>query len=291
MRAQFVLSEIWIGLRRNLLMTVAVIVTTAISLTMFGVALMTRNQINVMKGYWYGKVEVSIFLKDDVTQQQRDQLRSELEGMPDVERVYFESKEDAFKRFKEQFKDTPDIVANTTPDVLPESFRVKLKDPEKFEVVSSAFAERPGVVNVFNQKELLKNFFSVLNAFRFVMTCFGAISLLSAVVLIGITVRVAAFSRRRETGIMRLVGASNLYIQLPFLLEGVLAGVVGAFVASLLLAGLQASVINGVLRPNIRFTPFVGWHDFFLTVPILVLTGVVLAGAASFVMLRKYLRV
>jgi cell division transport system permease protein len=290
-RAQFVLSEIWIGLRRNLLMTVAVIVTTAISLTMFGVALMTRNQINVMKGYWYGKVEVSIFLKDDVTQQQRDQLRSELEAMPDVERVYFESKEDAFKRFKEQFKDTPDIVANTTPDVLPESFRVKLKDPEKFEVVSSAFAERPGVVNVFNQKELLKNFFSVLNAFRFVMTCFGAISLLSAVVLIGITVRVAAFSRRRETGIMRLVGASNLYIQLPFLLEGVFAGVAGALVASLLLAGLQATVINGVLRPNIRFTPFVGWHDFFLTVPLLVLTGVVLAGAASFVMLRKYLRV
>jgi cell division transport system permease protein len=291
LRAQFVLSEIWIGLRRNLTMTVAVIVTTAISLTMFGVALMTRNQINVMKGYWYGKVEVSIFLKDDVTQAQRDQLRTELEQMPDVDRVYFESKDQAYERFKEQFKDTPDIVANTTPDVLPESFRVKLKDPEKFEVVSSAFAERPGVVNVFNQKELLKNFFAVLNAFRLVMTFFGGISLLSAVVLIGITVRVAAFSRRRETGIMRLVGASNLYIQLPFLLEGVLAGVVGAVVASAGLAGVQAFVINGVMRPNIKFTPFVGWHDFLTVVPLLLLTGVLLAGLASFVMLRKYLRV
>jgi cell division transport system permease protein len=244
-----------------------------------------------MKGYWYGKVEVSIFLKDDVTQAQRDQLRSELDAMPDVERVYFESKEDAYKRFKEQFKDTPDIVANTTPDVLPESFRVKLKDPRKFDVVSSAFAERPGVVNVFNQRELLKNFFTVLNSVRTAMLGIAFLSLVAAAILIGNTVRVAAFGRRRETSIMRLVGASNLYIQLPFLLEGVLAGVIGALVASALLSGLQLVLINGTLRPNIKFTPFVGWHQFVAIVPVLILTAVVLSSLASFVTLRKYLRV
>jgi cell division transport system permease protein len=290
-RTQFVASEMWIGLRRNLTMTVAVVVIAAISLTMFGSALMLRNQVNVMKGYWYGKVEVSIFLKDDVTQAQRDQLRSELVAMPDVDRVYFESKEDAYKRFKEQFKDTPDIVANTTPDVLPESFRVKLKDPKKFDVVSSAFADRPGVVNVFNQKELLANFFKVLNSFRVLMLGFAAFSLAAAAVLIGITVRVAAFSRRRETGIMRLVGASNLYIQLPFLLEGVLAGIAGALIATGWLALVQAVMINGTLRPSIKFTPFVGWHQFLVIVPVLILTGVLLAGVASFATLRKYLRV
>ena len=291
MRAQFVASEIWIGLRRNLTMTIAVIITAAISLTMFGMGLMVRNQVNVMKGYWYGKVEVSIFLRDDVTQAQRDQLRAELEAMPDVERVYFESKAEAYERFKEQFKDTPDIVANTTPDVLPESFRVKLEDPNKFDVVASAFADRPGVVNVFNQRDLLRNFFTVLNGFRTVMLVFAIISLLAAAVLIGNTVRVAAFSRRRETGIMRLVGASNLYIQLPFLLEGVLAGVVGALAASGLLAGIQAVMINGVLRKSIKFTPFVGWGQFRVLVPVLVLTGMLLSGVASFVTLRKYLRV
>jgi len=290
-RSQFVASEIWIGLRRNLTMTLAVIVTAAISLTMFGLALMVRNQVNVMKGFWYGKVEVSIFLKDDVTQDQRDQLLADLNAMPEVQRVYFESKQDAYKRFKEQFKDTPDIVANTTPDVLPESFRVKLKDPRKFDVVSSAFADRPGVVNVFNQRDLLRNFFTVLNTFGFVMILFAGISLAAAVVLIGITVRVAAFSRRRETGIMRLVGASNLYIQLPFLLEGVLAGALGGIIASLYCAAVQRFVVNGQLRPNIQFTPFVGWGQFEVLVPVLVLTGVALAGIASFVTLRKYLRV
>jgi cell division transport system permease protein len=290
-RTQFVASEMWIGLRRNVTMTIAVIVIAAISLVMFGMSLMVRNQVNIMKGYWYGKVEVSIFLKDDVTQAQRDQLQNELDAMPDVEKVYYESKEDAYARFREQFKDTPDIVANTTPDVLPRSFRVKLKDPKKFDVVSSAFADRPGVENVFNQKELLKNFFKVLNAFRVSMLIFATVSLAAAAVLIGITVRVAAFSRRRETGIMRLVGASNLYIQLPFLLEGVLAGVVGALIASGFLMVLQAGMINATLRPSIKFTPFVGWEQFLVIVPVLVFTGVFLSGAASFVTLRKYLRV
>jgi cell division transport system permease protein len=291
LRAQFVASEIWIGLRRNLTMSVAVIVTAAVSLTLIGVALMVRNQVGIMKGFWYGKVEVSIFLKDDVTQAQRDGLRTELEAMPDVQRVYFESKEDAYKRFKEQFKDTPDIVANTTPDVLPESFRVKLKDPKKFDVVSSAFADRPGVVNVFNQRDLLRNFFTVLNTFGFVMLVFAFLSLAAAIVLIGITVRVAAFSRRRETGIMRLVGASNLYIQLPFLLEGVLTGALGGLVAGLNCAMIQSYVVNGRLRPAIKFTPFVGWGQFQAIVPVLVLTGIALSGLASFFTLRKYLRV
>ena len=291
MRAQFVLSEIWIGLRRNLTMTVAVVITAAISLSMFGLALMVRNQVNVMKGFWYGKVEVSIFLKDDVTKAQIDQLDAELHAMPDVEKVYFETKDEAYARFKEQFKDSPDIVANTTPDVLPESFRVKLKDPKKFDVVSSAFAERPGVVNVLNQKELLENFFKVLNGLRIGMIVFAGISLSAAAILIGNTVRVAAFSRRRETGIMRLVGASNLYIQLPFLLEGMLAGIVGAVAASLLCAGAQVLMVNRILRPNIKFTPFVGWDQFTAIVPVLVVTGVALAGISSFVTLRKYLRV
>jgi cell division transport system permease protein len=290
-RAQFVASEIWIGLRRNLTMTVAVIVTAAVSLTLFGLSLMVRNQVNAMKDFWTGKVEVSIYLKGDVTEAQRDQLRDELVAMPEVERVVFESKEEAYERFKEQFRDTPEIVENTSADVLPESFRVKLRDPKKFEVVASAFAERPGVDNVVNQRELLRDFFAVLNAFRTGMLFFATISLLAAVVLIGITVRVAAFSRRRETGIMRLVGASNLYIQLPFLLEGVLAGVLGGIVASALCAAAQTFIVNATLRERLKFTPWIGWDQFWGLVPVLLFTGILLAGIASFATLRKYLRV
>jgi cell division transport system permease protein len=291
LRTQFVASEIWIGLRRNLTMTIAVIITAANSLAMFGLALMTRNQVNVMKGFWYGKIEVSIFLKNDVTQDQRNQLRAELDAMPDVERVFFESREDAYARFKEQFKDSQELVRNTGPEALPESFRVKLKDPKKFAVVASTFAEHPGVDDVVNQEELLKDFFEVLNGIRLGMVFFAVVSLTAATILIGNTVRVAAFNRRRETGIMRLVGASNLYIQLPFLLEGVLAGVAGAVDASGLCALAQMFMIYTILRPHIKFTPWVGWTQFWLIVPLLVLTGVTIAGLSSFVTLRKYLRV
>jgi len=290
-RAQFVASEIWIGLRRNLTMTVAVIVTAAVSLTLFGMSLMVRNQVNLMKGFWTGKIEVSIYLRDDVTQPQRDQLGAELSAMPEVERVIFESREEAYQRFREQFKDTPELIESTSPEVLPESFRVKLKDPSKFDVVASAFAERPGVDDVVDQRALLKDFFDVLNAFRAGMLFFAGVSLLAAIVLIGITVRVAAFSRRRETGIMRLVGASNLYIQLPFLLEGVLAGVLGGLVATGMCAAAQRCIVNATLRERIKVAPFVGWEQFFSLTPILVLTGVALAGIASFATLRKYLRV
>ena len=291
MRAQFVASEIWIGLRRNLTMTIAVIVTAAVSLTLFGLSLMVRNQVNLMKGFWTGKIEVSIYLRNDVTQAQRDQLNAELEAMPEVERVIFESRQEAYERFREQFKDTPELVEHTSPDVLPESFRVKLKDPEKFEVVASAFADRPGVDDVVDQRALLKDFFDVLNAFRSGMLFFAGISLLAAIVLIGITVRVAAFSRRRETGIMRLVGASNLYIQLPFLLEGILAGVLGGLVATGFCALAQRFIVNATLRKRINVAPFVGWEQFWSLTPILLLTGVALAGVASFATLRKYLRV
>lgn len=291
MRAQFVMSEMLTGLRRNLTMTIAVIITVAISLTLAGAGWLIHKQVDTMKGYWYERVEVSIFLKDDVTQSQREALRSELDAMPEVNQVFYESKEDAYERFKEQFKDSPAIVENVTPAALPESFRVKLADPEDFEIVSSAFKQRAGVDTVLNQRELLKKFFRALNTFKWGAVLIAFLQLLAAAVLISNTIRVAAFSRRRETGIMRLVGASNLYIQLPFLLEGAIAGLVGAALASGLVSALMAWAVNGSLRDSFSSTPFIGWGDVLATIPLLLFFGVALSALASFVTLRKYLRV
>src|SRR5688572_12398127 len=108
-------------------MTVAVVVTVAISLALAGSGLMLRRQVNLMKGHWYDRIEVSIFLAQEVTEPQRESIQDDLQALPEVERVEYESKADAFKRFKEQFADSPDLIANTTEDSLPESFRVKLK--------------------------------------------------------------------------------------------------------------------------------------------------------------------
>ncbi len=302
MRAQFVLSEIGIGLRRNLTMTIAVVVTVAISLALFGAGLLIRSQVDVMKDYWYDRVEVSVFLCGAESQAptcsgtavgdaERAALLSELEAMPQVDRVFYESKEQAFTRFQEQFKDSPDLVANVTADALPESFRVKLDDPTQFDVVASALRDRPGVEEVQDQKQLLEKFFRVLTGVQTAAIVIALVQLLAAALLISNTIRVAAFSRRRETGIMRLVGASNLYIQLPFLLEGALAGLLGAGIAVGLVAAVKAVFIDRVLRPAFTLTSFIGWDVVLRQAPILLLTGVLLSGLSSFVTLRRHLRV
>jgi cell division transport system permease protein len=301
-RAQFVLSEIGIGLRRNLTMTIALVVTLTISLTILGGGLLVKEQVNVMKGYWYDKIEVTVYLCGStsssancagkvVTPDQRDQISKDLEATPLVEKVYYESKAQAYTRFKEQFKDSPDLVANVTPDALPESFRVKLKDPNQFNVVASAFADRPGVDTVQDLKRLLDPLFKILGGVQRITLIGAIISLLAAVLLIVNTIRVSAFSRRRETGIMRLVGASNFYIQLPFLLEGAIAGLVGGILASALVGLGKWAIVDQLLRPQIKFTNFIGWDKVLWVDVKLIGLGVLLSVAASFFTLRRYLRV
>jgi cell division transport system permease protein len=210
--------------------------------------------------------------------------------MPEVANVFYESKQQAYTRFKEQFKESA-IADNVTADQMPESFRVKLKDPEKFPIVATAFAGRDGVEQVQDQKALLEKFFRVLNYLKAGAWGLALIMIVVAVLLISNTIRVAAFSRRRETGIMKLVGASSFSIQLPFLLEGAIAGLIGALMASGAIALFQSQVVERVARPAFPFTDFVGWADFWYTVRYIVPVGVALAALASFLTLRKYLRV
>jgi cell division transport system permease protein len=302
MRATFVAEEVGAGLRRNLTMTLAVIITVAVSLGLFGASLLVRAQVDTMKDFWYDKVEVSIFLCGEnsdvpscaggaVTRAQRDQIESDLESLrPLVDEIYYESKEEAFERFKEQFANSP-IVENVSADALPESFRVKLTDPEKYDVVASAFAGRPGVEQVNDQRAILDRFFRLLGGLQAIALAIAIAMLVVTVLLIVNTMRVAAFSRRRETGIMRLVGASNFYIQLPFLLEAAIAAGIGAIIAIGTLIFTKGFLIDQVLAPSFQFTAFVGWESVYTIAPIMLLTGIGLAGLAAFFTLRKYLRV
>ena len=302
MRAQFVASEVASGLRRNLTMSIAVIITVAVSLGLFGASLLLRAQVGTMKDFWYDKVEVSIFLcskgsdtpscgGDAVTDAQREQIKADLESLkPLVQEIYYESKAEAYQRFQDQFKNSP-IANNVSKNALPESFRVKLSDPTKYEVVASAFSGRPGIEEVNDQRQILDKFFRLLNGLQLAAIFIAVTMLVVTVLLIVNTMRVAAFSRRRETSIMRLVGASNFYIQLPFLLEAAFGAAVGALLAIVALVATKALVIDKVLAPSFQFTAFVGWDAVLTIAPILLLTGVALAGLAAFFTLRKYLRV
>jgi cell division transport system permease protein len=300
MRAGFLFSEVRIGLRRNLTMTFAVIVTVAISLSLLGIGLLSNSQVNAMKDYWYDKIEVSVFLCGSlsespscsggvVTPEQRTSIKSDLEALPVVQSVFYESQIEAFARFKERFKSSA-IAQNVTADQLPESFRVKLKDPTQFDVVVSAFSGRPGVDVVQDQRSILEKFFQLLAVLRNGALIVGLLSVLTAALLISNTLRIAAFNRRRETGVMRLVGASSWSIQLPFLLEGVFAAFIGWMLASGLLAALKY-VVETKVAPLLTFTKFFGWREVAIASGWLLLTGLVVSTIASVVTLRRYLKV
>jgi cell division transport system permease protein len=304
MRASFIVNEIGIGLRRNLIMTIAMIITTAVSLGFLGTAVLFNQQVSVMKDFWYDKVEVSVFLcgadsgegvagscaAGEVTQDQRETIRADLDSMPEVEKVYYESKRKAYSRFKEQFKNSA-IVDNVTPDQMPESFRVKLVNPEQFDIVASAFVGRAGVEQVQDQKALLEKFFKVLNWVQWFAGGLALLMILVSVILIVNTIRVAAFSRRRETGIMKLVGASNFSIQLPFLLEGAISGFLGAALATGAFVLIKAVLVDKILAPNFPITRFITWGDVWLSSGAVFIIGVALAAIASSLALVKYLRV
>ncbi|TDC22510.1 FtsX-like permease family protein [Streptomyces sp. 8K308] len=303
MRAHFVLSEIGVGLRRNLTMTFAVIVSVALSLSLLGGSLLTNQQVNSMKDFWYDRVEVSIFLCNEndaqtdpacsrgaVTEDQKEQLLAELEELELVEDVFYESAEEAYAHYQEQQADSP-IAAVVTPDQMQESYRVKLTDPTQYDVVSSAFAGREGVQSVQDQRSTLENLFDLLNGVNYAALGLMALMLVVALLLIVNTVRVSAFSRRRETGIMRLVGASSLYIQLPFILEAAIAGLLGGVFACVLIVGVKYFAINNFLAEQIPLINFIGWDAVLSVLPLVLVVGALMPSLAAFFALRKYLRV
>ena len=300
MRAGFLLSEVRIGLRRNLTMTFAVIVTTAISLSLLGVGLLSNAQVNAMKDYWYDKIEVSVYLCGSlsespscvggiVTPEQRLSIKSDIEALTVVQSVFYESQTEAYARFQERFKDSA-IAQNVTADQLPESFRVKLKDPTQYAVIVSAFSGRPGVDIVQDQRSILEKFFQLLNVLRNGALLVGLFSVLTAGLLISNTLRIAAFNRRRETGVMKLVGASSWSIQLPFLLEGIFSALIGWVFATGLLAGLK-SVVDSKVAPLLTFTNFFGWNEVWVASAWLLLAGLGVSTIASVITLRRYLKV
>ena len=300
MRAGFLFSEVRIGLRRNLTMTFAVIVTTAISLSLLGIGLLSNAQVGAMKDYWYDKIEVSVYLCGSLSEspscvggvvspEQRLTIKSDLEALPVVQSVFYESQTEAYSRFQERFKDSA-IAQNVTADQLPESFRVKLTDPTQYAVVVSAFSGRPGVDVVQDQRSILEKFFKLLNVLRNGALLVGLFSVLTAGLLISNTLRIAAFNRRRETGVMKLVGASSWSIQLPFLLEGIFSALIGWVFATGLLAGLK-SVVDSKVAPLLTFTNFFGWNEVWIASAWLLLAGLGVSTVASVITLRRFLKV
>ena len=300
MRMSFISKEVGNGLRRNFTMTVALIVSVAVSLSLVGAALLMSAQVDRMKGYWYDKIEVSIFLcgktsvaftcTGTVTAEQRTNIESILGSLaPTVQDIFYESSTDAYEKFKEQFAGSA-ILANISPDALPESFRVKLDDPANFEQVAGALQSVQGVESIQDQRKLLDRFFQILKGLQSFALAVALAMLFVTVLLVMNTVRVAAFARRRETSIMRSVGASNMSIRLPFILEAAVAAILGSTLATAGILAVKYWVIDARLAPNLTFIPFVTWAEVIGIIPWLYLIGVGTTVLASSITLRRYLR-
>lgn len=305
MRANFILSEVATGLRRNLTMTIAMVITTAISLGLLGAGLLIARQISEVKQIYYDKVQVSIFLKSDVTEEQRESIRTKLEKLvadDEVEDYIYETQEQAYERFKVQFRAQPELIKNTKPSALPESFRVRLVNAERYEVIAEAFTKGKekngspvfddGIDNVKDEGDLLDRLFGLLNGFRNLTIAVAIAGALAALLLISNTIQLAAFTRRTETGIMRLVGASRWYTQLPFILEAALAGFIGALLAIGGLALTKVFFVDEALAGPIKSgtIPPIDWSAIVGVSPIIGGAGILLASVTAYVTLRLYVR-
>ncbi len=302
MRAQFVFGEVWVGLRRNLTMTVALIVVVAISLSLLGTGLLFVKQVNHTRALWQSKVELSIYLCDknplspqcanngQATPTQTAQIKATLKKLPQVVTVTYQSQADNLAQFRKEFAYDPIFVDSVLPGDIPASFQVKLRNAQADAgPVTSAVTGMPGVDSVGDDSSILTNFYKLLDGARNAVIVVAIILIIAAIMLVANTIRLSAFNRRRETAIMRLVGASNFYVQLPFLVEGVIAGLFGWLVAVGLLAAAKAG-LDG-LQNYFPFHAQLSIADLVEVVLVTMAIGLVLCGTTSFLTLRRYLRV
>jgi cell division transport system permease protein len=299
MRTDFVAREVVTGLARNVTMTVAMVLTTAISLALVGTGLLAVRTIDRTEQLYSDRVEVQVALTSDVSAADTDcsqpvcsGIKATLENSPLVSSVRFESQQQAYERYLQLFKgqSLADVVR---PQSLPATLRVKLTEPDAgARAVRETMTGQVGVRNIVDQRDVVAKLFDFLGGIRNVTFALALVQAVAALLLISNTVQVSAFTRRTEVGVMRLVGASRWYTQLPFLIEAVVTGIVGAVIASLgLLAGkflffdelLSGIVSNGVVPP-------IEVADVLWVSPILLMIGGGIAAVTGYVTLRMYVR-
>ncbi len=296
MRLGFLLNEVFTGLRRNVTMTVAMILTTAISIGLFGGGLLVIQLANHSRAIYLDRVESQVFLTNDVSANDATcdgdvckALREKIEGRKDVKSVRFLNRDDAYNDAIKKFPQYKDVASK---DSFPASFIVKLNNPEQHKDFDAAMVGQPGVLNVLNQKELIDRLFAVLDALSNAAFAVAVVQAVGAILLIANMVQVAAYTRRTEIGIMRMVGATRWYTQLPFLLEAVLAATIGVVIAIIGLIIVRALFLENALNQfyQANLIARIDYADILYISPIMFFVGVAMAAVTAYVTLRLYVR-
>ena len=303
MQLRYVFTELRQGLRRNLTMHVAVIVTLFVSLTLVGLGTLLNQQAQKAAEHWGSQLQITVWLcraEDDnpdceeaVTDTQRAAVLDVVDSHPEVAGWHTESKEEAFAKVKELLGpekfEGPNPAA--TAAAMPESIWIELKDPEDYDGVSEAVTGLPGVSGIRDMRDVLEPIYGSLDALTWGALGTAAVLVLAALLLVGNTIRLAAFARRREIGIMRLVGASSLYITLPFLLEALVTALVGIGLAAVALGGFMWFGIHERAGDQLKFMPWIGTPEYVWSLAVIAVLGPVLTLLPTLLMTRKYVKV
>ncbi len=296
MRFGFLINEVLTGLRRNVTMTIAMILTTAISIGLFGGGLLVVRLADSSRKIYLDRVESQVFLTNDVSANDPTcdadpckALRAQIEARDDVKSVRFLNRDDAYNDAIKKFPQYKDVAGK---DAFPASFIVKLDNPEQHKDFDQAMTGQPGVLNVLNQKDLIDRLFAVLDGLSNAAFAVALVQAIGAVLLIANMVQVAAYTRRTEIGIMRLVGASRWYTQLPFLVEAMLAAFIGVVISIVGLVLVRALFLENALSQfyQANLIARIDYADILYIAPILLLVGVAMAGVTAYLTLRLYVR-
>ncbi|MCS4489432.1 permease-like cell division protein FtsX [Corynebacterium sp. ES2794-CONJ1] len=296
---KFVLREAVRGLGRNITMTLALIITTAISLALLATGFLVTNMTERTKEIYLDRVEVMVQFDDELSATDTtcsspncQQVLKKLEKSSGVESVIFRSREESYKRYVELFKDSdPLLVEETSPDALPAALHIRLVDPLDTTPLDPV-RELPQVAGVIDQVDDLRGATDSLDAIRNATFLFAGIQALAAIFLIVNMVQIAAFNRREEISIMRMVGASRWYTQAPFVLEAIVAVIFGAVLSGLALILGKVWVVDRTLAGlyDAQLIARVTSADIWAITPIVGLLGILFAAITAQITLRWYVR-
>jgi len=289
----YVVRETASNLRRNLLMTSAAVLTVAVSLALVGGALLLKQGVSNATIQWRGGVELSIYMQPDASPTQNSAIEHELGTLPEVKKVTYVDQKAAYVEFQRMFANQPDIVESLTAQDLPPSYRVVPKAAEYVEVIGNHFKKRPGVMDVAYAKDTVDTLLKVTRALQIGIVSIAAVLLLSASLLILNTIRMAIYARRREVAVMKLVGATNWFIRVPFMLEGLVQGLVGGAVAFALLSLGRGLIQRTVQSYKLQLIDqlVVSGKEVVGTGIFLLLMGATVGAIGSAVAVRRFLDV
>lgn len=291
LRLEYFFGEALSNLRRNLLMTLAAVSIVLISLVLLASVMVIGQIIEQFTGGIESQVEVNVFLRDDITPEQTKDLQSAVTAMPGIRSVDFISKQEAFNQFRKDYKETPAVWENVDPDALPASFRIKLRDAADAPATAARLDGRPGVDDAVYGGEGMERLLKVIRLLRRAAFVFIGFFLVAATVLISNTVRLAIYARRREIAIMRLVGASNWFIRVPFVFEGMLEGAFGAILSAGIVVAVKAAWLDSLQKSFVFLPVTIGWDVVLQVFAWLLLVGMAVGALGSVVALRRFLEV